>query len=397
MVVQYFYYQSRTNFFLCFQDIGVSLFKRIFHHCKIKMGLALSHLVCLSTGVAAGKTATGLCAGCGGGAIAVVGAIAIQAAVGAVAVYVLYKVGEHAAPHVEKFVYETYDWANGICHVDVEDRIVCRALFEEIIAQYPHPRYARIDRRQDGQYFVPIDNWYRLKTQSGEYAFDVHVTENGKKLHIQKSHTIYITVPENLHLMVDAMYKRRAAGVEQISKYSLSENGWEFSGFAPKRRVENLKKNAIIDAIIQKCRNFRKGIINDNNGILGIFLEGQPGSGKTMMAAVVASELNLPIYNLPLDGPFLYDALLERRIAEIPQNSLIVIDEMEDKVTGLMDRAEAFLTLGGILACLDDQHIPSGCIVLATSVSSQRVALKFPPNALLREGRFGYVVEMTRE
>lgn len=363
-----------------------------------KMGNALSHIVCMHTAKAAALE--GACQ-CGAGSCAILGAVAIQAAAGALAAFFLYKGCEAAAPHIADGAKRAQDYVFSVCRVQLDNELVCKAIFDEIRAQHPHCRSARVERRNDGLYFLPHDGWYKISVNHDNqtYHFDIEIQDDGRKLFMQQSKT----TPKTFHQLINDIYDRRAAGVEQLSKYTLTDKGWSFSGFSRKRTLENINQNDAILRVMQQCRQFKdkmrdyeqnpNRVVNFST-MLGVFLEGNPRAGKTMMASVIASELNMPIYTLPLDAPFLYDQLLESRIAEVPEGSLIFIDEIKEKLSQLQGRQKAYVSKGGILAALDDQHVPRGCIVVATSISAQETAEMFPADTLLANGRFGFVAKM---
>ena len=206
----------------------------------------------------------------------------------------------------------------------------------------------------------------------------------------------YETTSNTLQQIVNGVYGRRAAGVEKISNYTLTGAGWKFSGFSTKRRFGNIPgrvlRNDSVDQVMNIVQDFRNDAREHKS--LGLFLQGSARSGKSIMANVIASEYNMPIYKLPLNAHFLSNAVLDDSMRSIPEKSIIFIDEIYHKIEPLLQRKESYITIGGILEVLDDQHIPNGCILLVTSISAEETAKLFPDGTLLGLGRLSNIITM---
>lgn len=336
----------------------------------------------VTAGVAVSATSGGACMT--GGSVCLLLANAI---VTSVTSYIAYELLKNVIPVAYTFLKNKYDEWFSIVRYNINDPLVTRALLDELRHQNPHPIRAQVNRNAEGLYWVPSDGWYELRNTTGEYLFDINLSENGTHIDIMRKYT----TPQSLQSDINSIYQRRAAGVENISRYSMGQASWMFSGLSPKRRLNQIVQNDAVREVMQRVNTFRAD--TRPHKTLGLFLEGPTRSGKSTMASVIASEFNLPIYSVSIDSPGLYDGLLEQRIREIPQNSVIVIDEIHLKLNALMVRQNTLVTLGGILEILDDQHIPNGCIVILTAVSSAVVNQIFN-NHLIGRGRIDHVVSM---
>lgn len=76
----------------------------------------------------------------------------------------------------------------------------------------------------------------------------------------------------------------------------------------------------------------------------GFLLWGVPGSGKTSLAHVVASSLELPIYQLSLSGHGMDDAKLVELMGSVPAGSIVVLEDVDAAFT---KRPAASSTGGG--------------------------------------------------
>lgn len=313
----------------------------------------------------------------------------VNGVIGASAAFLTYKFLELTIPIIFHYGKDLYDRWYAMARFTISDNLVTMSLLEELKHQYPHMRYANVQRRSDGLNYVPSDGWYQIKDDKGKYLFDINLTENGTKIDVRK----YYTTAEELQQQINSVYIGRSAGVEKVSRYGLEQGGWKFAGFRTKIRLEHIIQNESVQNVIKIVTNFR----NDTRShkTLGLFLEGNSRSGKSLMAMLVASEFNMPIYTLPLDSPFMYDALLNQRVGEIPEGSIIFIDEFYQKVMALRSRPNTLITIGGILETLDDQHIPNKCIVILTSISAVDTNKVFNDN-LIGPGRIDKVIQMIR-
>lgn len=120
----------------------------------------------------------------------------------------------------------------------------------------------------------------------------------------------------------------------------------------------------------------------------GMLFHGSPGSGKTSLALVIASECSVPIYVLNVNDLSMSDANVLSLIASVPSKSLLVLDDLRPDNDGKLGGDK--LTVGGLLASLDSFLSSEGRIVIATT----NAKLCEFDTALVRPGRLGDITVM---
>jgi DNA polymerase III delta prime subunit len=139
----------------------------------------------------------------------------------------------------------------------------------------------------------------------------------------------------------------------------------------------------------------------------GWLLHGPPGTGKSTTPQVMATELNVPVYILPLSFPDVTDMALDRLLHEVPVESIVLMEDVDvasgatiqrssmdmepRKSSGGTDsvslrscysstEAPPSLTLGGLLNALDGvgAHVGHLTIMTTNAASALDPALKRP-------------------
>jgi chaperone BCS1 len=135
----------------------------------------------------------------------------------------------------------------------------------------------------------------------------------------------------------------------------------------------------------------------------GYLFSGAPGSGKTSLALALAGKLGLDIYIVKLGNPDLGDSDLEELLGDLPQRSLVLLEDIDAAGIGQRraDRKQAELepfgkettqqlTLAGLLSAIDGITSNQGRIlVMTTNVANSLDA------ALRRPGQIDVEVEFT--
>ncbi|CAL8085511.1 unnamed protein product [Orchesella dallaii] len=112
-------------------------------------------------------------------------------------------------------------------------------------------------------------------------------------------------------------------------------------------------------------------------------LHGPSGCGKSSLVRAIAGDFSYDICTLSLASKSLTDETLNVLLNEAPENSILLLEDLEEAVLkALSSSSSPSLTLGGLLNCLDGVGSTEGRIIFIITNSID----KLPP-ALIRPGR----------
>lgn len=174
---------------------------------------------------------------------------------------------------------------------------------------------------------------------------------------------------------------------------ALSYGGWRRSSTVMRRPL---------DAVILAGDN-REKIVDDLTKFLdteeryinlglpwhhGYLFEGPPGTGKTSLAAALASTFNFDVYYIPL-STIESDSKLMECVMGVDSGKAVLVMEDVDIVSATRDRDDTHgmkgITLQGLLNALDGIATPHGLITIMTTND-----VKVLDPALIRPGRVDY-------
>lgn len=182
-------------------------------------------------------------------------------------------------------------------------------------------------------------------------------------------------------------YDKPVEGMVYIQQFSAQDSN---SFYRLKRRLNTLKYGFSAEEIKDKITAFTNSEYwYTARGIpyhLGVLLYGPPGNGKTNFILSLASELNLNIRFINLEG------MRSERLASIAQGSggaIIVIEDIDAFYNQREESEDTKITLSSILNVLDGINSQPGQIVIMTSNHIE----KLDP-ALIRPGRIDISIEV---
>jgi hypothetical protein len=121
---------------------------------------------------------------------------------------------------------------------------------------------------------------------------------------------------------------------------------------------------------------------------MGLLLAGPPGTGKTSVAKVLASEFDLNLHHLQISDVE-SDGDLTALVQDMGANCMLLIEDA-DSYHATTDRQQGQgVTLSGLLQALDGLHTPEGLLTVITTNHPERL-----DEALLRPGRIDKVMHL---
>jgi hypothetical protein len=316
----------------------------------------------------------------------------VKLIIGSVTTIIIYRIANNTVSWCFDTAESIYNLCFSYTRADISDPFMKLVIMAEIKKQHPNCQILKVQRNHQGIDNIPGDGVYRIK-RDGKYFFDVEILEDGKRYIVYYYGEKYFNLLDSskeLQRRIYLLYTEESLNVEKITKYSLDASGWKFAGFSAPKRSTEIRMTPTITDIQKAVRDF---LASDIQHSLGIYLEGASRTGKSMMVKFLASEFKMPIYSLPIDSPYLHDSALERYVGEIPEHSIIVIDEFHRKITALLERRNSLVSMGGILEVLDDQHLPKKSLLILTGINASETNTLFQNN-LVGQGRIDKVFQM---
>lgn len=205
---------------------------------------------------------------------------------------------------------------------------------------------------------------------------------------------------KNLHSWLNGLIAKYCSIKDNLTYFSLDEsNGtvdWSFCTIRPLISLAIPESDGIqtftcsVDNFMRGRSKYEKQNIPYRRGYL---LHGQKGTYKTMMVKYVASKYKRPIYNLSLSCRYLNDNSLESLVAKLPNNTILLLDELDQ----MLDRPSTLdnsVTSAGILKALAGPiDLPDGTIVIITTNFRDKLNQMIP--ALCRDGRIDETIEFS--
>ncbi len=228
-----------------------------------------------------------------------------------------------------------------------------------------------------------------------------HRTEGSdlKSGHLGVQERFHITIfSRNIQLITDLLAEAQAAANPKDEKlikiYKTDYDQWAIIRKQDKRSLESvILRDKHEETLLKDVETFlgaKEWYIQ--NGVpyrRGYLLYGQPGNGKTSVIAAIASKLDLNICVLNLSSSYLDDEILLHLFSEVPENSLVLIEDI-DCVFVQRETDQKRITFSGLLNAIDGITATEGRIVFMTTNHKEVL-----DPALIRPGRCDLEVEFT--
>jgi len=208
------------------------------------------------------------------------------------------------------------------------------------------------------------------------------------------------TIGRQKALFVDILDSARALGLSALSgrtvMYTLVGTDWrQFGHPRHKRPLESVVLDCgVADRILTDVREFLESEAwYRDRGIpyrRGYLLHGPPGGGKTSFITALAGTLDYSICVLNLSDRSMSDDRLQHRLADAPENSIILLEDVDAAFVSREDSTIADaaykglnrLTFSGLLNAIDGVTSTEGRVVFMTTNYVERL-----DPALIRPGR----------
>jgi len=171
--------------------------------------------------------------------------------------------------------------------------------------------------------------------------------------------------------------KNRDKDTKTISIYYYKTDYWSMISKIPKRNIDTVyTKDNIKNDLLKSIKDFLSNEQLDKYTKYGIpykysvLLHGPPGTGKTSLIKSIASELNLPIFFIPISKDMV-DTNFVDAFSNFPDSEKNRILVLEDIDTSFDERKEDdsknYITLQSILNVLDGFTTIEGTVVFLTA------------------------------
>lgn len=236
----------------------------------------------------------------------------------------------------------------------------------------------------EGQHLVTYrDSWLWLSHSREKF-------EASQLRNYNRSYTL--RVPRWRRALLEQLFDEARAQYQTTRKDSIDfyiNHGaeWRHAGEHPLRRADTVIYPAgVLESVMADARWFHQSESWYNSlGIpyrRGYLLTGSPGTGKSTLALVLASELDYNLYTLDLADPALNDARLGALMISLEERSLVLVEDVDALFSGRVSSANNHLTFSGVINALDGLLAGRSRLLVLTTNHPERL-----DPALCRPGR----------
>ena len=243
-----------------------------------------------------------------------------------------------------------------------------------------------------GNYELNYDNHNIIIEYTLNYSNPVGLSHMVKCYEMLK-----ISSDENKEILQDFIkkaYLYARPKTENMINITIFKNFWSKLNKLPTRNIDTVYLDKKIkDNLITDINQFIEE--EDTYNEYGIpykrtyLFEGLPGSGKTSIIFALASKLNMDIsiFNF---GPDVDDAIFMKAIASLPENSILLLEDVDALFIDRESKNKSCITFSGILNTLDGISRRHKLITFITTNYVEKL-----DSALLRPGRVDYIITFT--
>ena len=264
-------------------------------------------------------------------------------------------------------------------------------------------KYDPLHDKEENKYIVS------LKLDAGKYEINLddhniiveYIINYEKPVglsHLVKCHEILKIFSEEskeiLEDFVKKAYLYNRPKTENMIDITIFKNFWSKLNKLPMRNIDTvyldkeIKNNLLTDVnqFIEEEDVYNEFGIPYKRTYL---FEGLPGSGKTSMIFALASklEMNISIFNF---GPDVDDAVFMKAISTLPENSILLLEDVDALFVERESKIKSCITFSGILNTLDGVSRRHKLITFITTNYVEKL-----DSALLRPGRIDYIIKFT--
>lgn len=246
--------------------------------------------------------------------------------------------------------------------------------------------------------FIPSYGSYTIRFR-GRRVWVSHYREESSSLKnlIQDEEIVLRVFGKDVSILRDLIEEARQQELERSRKYLkvyVAQRGWwEQSQSLMRRPLDSV---ILPEGIAEMVRDdLAKFLASEDwyreKGIpyrRGYLFYGEPGSGKSSLAIALASEFDLPVYWMSLQGEGMNDNTLVRLLQNMQRPSLLLLEDIDTTFDGR--KSEGKVTFSGLLNALDGVVAAHTVVVMTTNHLD-----KIDP-ALIRPGRVDLKVEFAK-
>ncbi|ARF08445.1 AAA family ATPase [Catovirus CTV1] len=234
------------------------------------------------------------------------------------------------------------------------------------------------------------------------------VCKDGRNYHIDYNSDIIIVSTftpctyiydetNTINKFINNIYNKHCSTDKIIIIYTQKNGEWHYPIIRKPCTFKNEFMTPEMIEVMEDVQKFKSGKNDyDKFGIpfrRGYFLWGASGSGKSTIAEVISKEYNSCIYLLDINSEEMDGAKLKNLISIVPENSIILIDELDKQLEILKNDKTNKLSFGAILSAIDGVPRLSESTILIITANKQLNLTDDQQESFFRKGRIDYVKE----